>query len=97
MDYSTGRPGGQPHISSDLLPLVHQLCDFMQMLRAWWEHFEVAIRKVDRAAAIKAYDLMIEGVITARQIARALGFELPPVDTLNWTVAPKQYRPPAEL
>lgn len=88
MDYSTYSPDGQPLLPPSLLRLIQYICDLMQMLRAWYEHFEKSIRAVDRTAAIKAHDLMVEGVIAARQIARALNFKLP-AESLDWTLAPR--------
>jgi len=64
----------------------------MQMLRAWWEHFEEVIRHLDKTAANKAYDLIIEGVVTARGLARELGITLTDVSTVSWTPSPRQVR-----
>jgi len=96
MDYSTDRADGQPPDPTELRHLIQYLCDLMQMLRAWWEHFEEAIRRVDQAAAIKAYDLMAEGTIAARQISRAIGFELPP-PSQDWSLTPRPERPITDL
>jgi hypothetical protein len=91
MDHSIHPNPGQQKVIIDreLLDKIKPLCDFMQMLRDWWEHFEDVVRKLDRVAAMKAYDIMIEGVILARQIARQLGFELPDPSTFNWAASPR--------
>ncbi|MDY0974981.1 hypothetical protein SOM61_08405 [Massilia sp. CFBP9012] len=96
MDNSSARAECQPPAPPSVQILVQYLCDIMQMLRAWYEHFEESIRAVDHAAAVKAHDLMIEGVIAARQIARALNFELP-TPLLDWTLTPRPSRPPTGL
>jgi hypothetical protein len=94
MKHNSARAAGQQNVTLDpqILVQVQVLCDFMQMLRAWYEHFEESLRQVDRAAAVKAHDLMVEGVIVARQIARQLGFVLPDVAGLTWEVAPRPVR-----
>lgn len=76
---------------------IGQLCDFMQMLRAWWEHFERVVRQLDRTAAAKAHDIIIEGVITARALARQLGITLPDTADLNWTTSVRQVLPTSEF
>lgn len=99
MDYSTGVLAGQQKVNIDPshVAQIAQLCDFMQMLRAWYEHFQESLRQVDRAAAVKAHDLIVEGVIVARQLARQLGIVLPDVAGLSWEVAPRPMRPSVEL
>jgi len=99
MQDSSTRPEGQQYVTLDpqVLAQVQALCDFMQMLRAWYEHFQDSLREVDRAAAVKAHDLMVEGVIVARQLARQLGFVLPNVAGLSWEVAPRPIRLDIEL
>lgn len=94
MKDSSTRPEGQQNVACDpkVLVQIQVLCDFMQILRAWYEHFEISLRQVDRAAAVKAHDLMVEGVIVARQLARQLGFVLPGVADLTWEVAPRPDR-----
>lgn len=76
---------------------IGQLCDFMQMLRAWWEHFERVVRQLDRTAAAKAHDIIVEGVIAARELARQLGITLPDTADLNWTASVRQASPAGEL
>lgn len=98
MKDSSTQPEGQQKVTDPkLLIQIQVLCDFMQMLRAWYEQFEESLRQVDRAAAVKAHDLMIEGVIVARQLARQLGFVLPDVAGLSWEVAPRPVRLGVEL
>ena len=97
MKDSSARAAGQQPIDPKLLVQIQVLCDFMQMLRAWYERFEASLREVDRAAAVKAHDLMVEGVIVARQLARQLGFVLPDVAGLTWEVAPRPVRLGVEL
>jgi hypothetical protein len=96
MDNSSARAESQPPVHLPELRLIQYLCDIMQMLRGWYEYYEDAIRSVDQAVAAKVHDLMIEGVIAARQIARALNFELP-TQPLDWTLTPPPPRPSREL
>jgi len=97
MKDSSACMAGQQPVDAKILAQVQILCDFMQMLRAWYEHFEASLRQVDRAAAVKAHDLMVEGVIVARQLARQLGFVLPDVGGLSWEVALRPINVSAEL
>ena len=99
MQDSSTAAEGQQKVTFDpkILVQIQALCDFMQMLRAWYEHFQESLREVDRAAAVKAHDLMIEGVIVARQLSRQLGFVLPDVEGLSWEVAPRPMRLGIEL
>jgi hypothetical protein len=99
MDYSSDASTGQQDvlISAAVVTQMAQVCDSMQMLRAWHENFEKSLRQVDRVAAIKAYDLMVEGVVTARGIARTLGFTLPDVDDISWALSPRPERSTVEL
>jgi hypothetical protein len=87
-DNST-QAAGQQNIDGALLSTITHLCDSMQVLRAWWVHFEPSLRKVDRAAAVQAHDVIVDGVIDARQVARTLGISLPSVDALDWKLAPR--------
>jgi len=96
MDYSTYVLDGQPSEPPRLAILIQYLCDLMQMLRAWYEHFEDSIRFIDRAAAVKAHDLMIEGMVAARQIARQMGFVLH-TQPIDWTLKPRQPQPPSDM
>lgn len=80
---------GQPPVDPFVLSQIQQLCDFMQMLRTWWEHFEVSLRQLDQTAAIKAHDLIVEGFMVAKQVARSLGIVLPSVEGMNWSLSPR--------
>lgn len=94
----SGQPGQQGvTISASQLEQIGQLCDFMQMLRAWWEHFERVVRQLDWTAAAKAHDLIVEGVVTARALARQLGIALPDTADLNWSASVRQASPAGEL
>ena len=93
MDYSATSPPGQPNLSA----LIAMLCDILQVLRAWYEHFYDAMRELDRAAAVKAHDLIVDGVILARKVARMIGHELVNTDGIDWTVAPPQDRPALDM
>lgn len=99
MQDSSTAAEGQQKVTFDpkILVQIQALCDFMQMLRAWYEHFQESLRQVDRAAAVKAHDLVVEGVIVARQLARQLGIALPDIAGLSWEVAPRPMQPSVEL
>jgi hypothetical protein len=99
MDYRPESSAGQQNVivRAALVAKIAQQCDALQRLRAWYGHFEPSIRLVDAVANVKAYDLIIDGAITARQIARELGIVLPEVSGLTWEVTPRIERPAAEL
>ncbi|MYM25791.1 hypothetical protein GTP46_24490 [Duganella sp. FT135W] len=89
MDH-TGLPGtGQrftPEVS--ITCDIEMLCQLMQYLRAWWEQFEKTLRMLDHAAAVKAHDAVVDGVILARRISRELGWALPDYSAINWAATP---------
>lgn len=90
MDLTSPSNQGQ----SDSPPLsenVHMLCELVQFIRAWWNAFEDSLRQLDRAAATKAHDAIVDAVILARSIARAAGVVLPDFNDYNWAAT----RPPA--
>lgn len=83
---------GQPPMDPFVRAQIEQLCDFMQMLRACWDQFQDTMRQLDHAAAVKAHDLIVEGVMVARQVARSLGIALPAVERLGWELSPQPLR-----
>jgi hypothetical protein len=99
MDYSPESSAGQQSviISAALVAQIAHQCDSLQMLRAWYGNFEPSIRQVDATANIKAYDLIVDGAVSARQVARELGLTLPDVSSLNWDLTPRPERPSTEL
>jgi hypothetical protein len=73
------------------------LCELVEFLRAWWEEFNCTIRRLDRAASVKAHDAMLHAVILARQLSRELGFVLPDFSNVDWSASvPPADRPQFE-
>lgn len=99
MDSSSESSFGQQNvtIAASTVAKIAQQCDSLQMLRAWYGHFEPTIRRIDATASVKAHDLIVDAVINARQVARELGISLPDVGNLNWKVTPRPDRPAVEF
>jgi hypothetical protein len=96
-DTSVTSQGQHPVIiTASQLGQLADLCNFMQLLRAWWDHFEAVIRQLDKTAAAKAYDIMIDGVIAARQLARDLGFDMADPASFNWSASIRVEQPAFE-
>jgi hypothetical protein len=94
MKHSAESAEGQQKVTIDTVTLANiaLLCGEAVTLGAWRDRFAPSLRQVDRAAAVKAHDLISESVISARQIARALSIQLPDVAGLCWELS----TPPAE-
>ena len=89
MDNTGGPTSGQLlAVSVSTARDIEMLCELMQFIRAWWSAFEESLRKLDQAAARKAHDAMIDGVILARGLARQLGFSLPDFSSHSWSASP---------
>lgn len=99
MDIKRDKSQGQQivTIEASLVAKIAQQCESFQMLRGWYAHFERSISQVDKVAAIKGYDLIVDGAINARQIARELGFTLPDLSQVRWELAPRLERPVQEF
>lgn len=99
MDIKRDKSQGQQivTIEASLVAKIAQQCESLQVLRAWYAHFDRSISQVDKVAAIKGYDLIVDGAINARQIAREFGFVLPDVSNMKWELAPRLGRPVEEF
>jgi hypothetical protein len=84
-------------IDGEQFERVAELCYFLQLLRAWYERVEAMIREMDRAAAVKAHDLFVEGAVAARKLARSLQIPLVDVSAYDWTVQPRPVRSSADF
>lgn len=90
---NTSRAGqGQlPTLNEVTLHDIEILCELMHFIRAWWRAFEDTIRQLDRLAAKRAHDAVIDATILARRLARELGFAIPDFSGADWTPSTPGY------
>lgn len=91
MKHSAESTQGQHKVNIDqaIIAKISDLCGEVVTLGAWRDRFDSSLREVDRAAGVKAYDLITESVINARQVARALSIQLPDTAGLKWDLSPR--------
>jgi len=99
MKHSAESEEGQQKVTIDTVTLANiaLLCGEAVTLGAWRDRFGPSLRQIDRAAAVKAHDLISESVIAARQIARTLSIQLPDTAGINWELSPRPAARPVQF